>query len=236
MDKIVVVTDAKDAKTKAVCEFWNVQCIQTDDVYLNGAKVPNKGIAINKGLAAISQKDWVLHMDADVFLLPMTRQILEGLTLEKDSIYGTDRLMIESYEEWHNFMHPDPDDDAYKPMHEGWIYLHMDRFKVGTRLVQYQDGGYWPIGFFQLWNPGGSGVSTYPAGNVGFDRTDVVHLKQWAKDKRKFIPDFAVIHLSNEKHGQGQNWFGRKTKMFVPEFRTSFVDRVRKIFRKKKNK
>jgi len=102
----------------------------------------------------------------------------------------------------------------------------MDRFKIGTRLVQYRDGGYWPIGYFQLWNPSGSGVFEYPTDGVGYDRTDVVHLKKWEKHKRKFIPDFVVVHLSNELHGQGQNWHGRKTKLFKPEFKMKFFKKL----------
>ena len=232
-DRIVVVTDAKDTKTKTVCEFWNVQCVQTDDVYQNGSKIPNKGIAINKGLEVLSKSDWVLHMDADVFLLPLTRQILERMTLEKDSLYGTDRMMCESYEDWHYFLHPTTE---AKSLHEGWIYLHMDRFKIVTRLVQYHEGGYWPIGYFQLWNPKGSGVFDYPVEGVGFDRTDVVHLKRWESSKRRFIPDFVVVHLSNESHGQGQNWHGRKTRMFEPEFQTNLVKGIKNFFGKIKEK
>lgn len=215
-DKIVVVTDTKDVKTKNLCEFWNVMCVQTDDVYVNGSKIPNKGIAINKGLEVLSKDEWVLHMDADIFLLPLTRSILERLPLEKDCLYGTDRMMCESYEDWHYFLHPETDT---KSVLEGWIYLHMDKFKIGTRLIQYHEGGYWQIGYFQLWNPKESGIYTYPTDGVGFDRTDVVHLKQWTQEKRRFIPDFVVIHLSNESHAQGQNWYGRKTAPFTPIFK-----------------
>lgn len=215
-DRLVVVTDTKDTDTKNVCEFWNVMCVQTDDVYVGGSKIPNKGIAICRGMEKLDLDGWVLHMDADIFLLPLTKHILSRLPLDEGTLYGTDRLMCESYEDWHRFLHPDL--GSVKAVLEGWIYLHMDRFKVGTRLVQYHEGGYWPIGYFQLWNPKGSGIKDYPTEGVGFDRSDVVHLKRWTREKRGFIPDFVVIHLSNESHAQGQNWQGRKTTPFVPEF------------------
>lgn len=213
-DKIVVVTDTKDTMTKNVCEFWNITCVQTDAVYKDDEKIPNKGIAINEGLKHLSKDGWVLHMDADIFLLPLTRQILENLdknTLKGDCLYGVDRLMCNSYDEWYEFLHP-----GIRAVHEGWIYLHTDRFPMGTRLIHYHETGYWPIGYFQLWNPAQSGVYEYPTDKSGFDRTDVVHLKKWPQEKRVLIPDFVCVHLCNEKHAQGTNWLGRKTAWFGP--------------------
>lgn len=214
-DKIVVVTDTKDLHTKNICEFWNIECVQTDKVYRDDDKIPNKGIAINEGLKKLDQDGWVLHMDADIFLLPLTRTILEKLeikTLKKDCLYSIDRLMCNSYEEWYSFMHPD-----IRAVHEGWIYLHVDRFPLGTRLVHYHDTGYWPIGYFQLWHPSTVYIYDYPTDVSGFDRTDVVHLKRWEQDKRLLIPDLVCIHLANQNHAQGQNWLGRKTAPFGPK-------------------
>ena len=209
-DKIVVVTDSKDLETKKVCDFWNVECVVTDDFYLDSEKA-NKGVGVNKGLEKLNKDGWVVQLDADIWLPPLFREIIEKYPLENDSIYGIDRLMCESYEDWYDFLY-----NYKKPVHDGWIYLHTDLFSIGTRLIQYKGEGYMPIGFFQLWNPKGSGIYIYPSQQVGYDRSDVVHLKQWARKKRKFIPDLLCVHLSNEKHGQGQNWSGRNTKEFKP--------------------
>ncbi len=230
-DKLVVVTDTKDIKTHNICEFWNVFCVKTDEIYVDNSQIPNKGIAINAGLRHLSNCDWVLHMDADIFLPPMTRNILESYPLDKNNIYGTDRMMCNSFEDWHNFLHGD-----VKAMHEGWIYLHTDFFNIGTRLIQYQEEGYLPIGFFQLWNPKVSNVFKYPTGNVGYDRSDVVFAKKWPKELTSFIPSLIVIHLANQKHGQGQNWKGRKTRYFQPNFRHTEIKKFLNFCEKCLNK
>jgi len=211
-DKIVVVTDDKDLDTKKVCDFYGVECVCTGLVYEGDSKVPNKGIAINEGLKRLDLDGWVIQLDADIWLPKLTRELLDRFPLQKDHIYGVDRFMCNSYEDWMKFLN-----ENKKPMHESWIYMHTDFFPIGTRLVQYKGEGYWPIGFFQLWNPNGSGVKTYPTHKVGFDRTDVLHLKQFKKGKRSFIPDFICVHLASQSHAQGQNWRGRSTAKFGPK-------------------
>ena len=224
-DYIVVVTDTKDTETQKVCKENGVHCISTDDVYENGSTIPNKGIAINKGLDVLTKKDWVLQMDADIWLPPLTREILNRKTLDIKKLYGTDRFMCNSYKEWINFL-----DKTSETIASGWIYLHTNIFPIGTRVVQYKGEGYWPIGFFQLWNPSGSGIKTYPTEHEGYDRTDVVHLKQWAPQHRGFIPDFICFHLASENHKQGQNWRGRNTAKFGPVKNKTFKEKIMKIF------
>jgi hypothetical protein len=211
-DKIVVVTDPNDEETQRVCDFFNVQCIQTVGMYYGGDTVPNKGRAINAGLQALEKTGWVVQLDADIYLPPLTRHILESYPLNPHCLYGIDRLMCNSYADWYKYMHK-----TGKPVHEGWIYLHTEIFQIGTRLVQYYGDGYLPIGFFQLWHPGTSGISRYPTADVGYDRSDVVFLKQWARVHRQLIPDLLCIHLANAAHSMGQNWTGRKTPRFEPD-------------------
>jgi hypothetical protein len=151
-----------------------------------------------------------------MWLPPLTRSILEGFPLQVDCLYGTDRFMCESFEDWKEFLNS----EHYKTIHHDWVFLNTSRFRLGRRMIQYHGEGYWPIGFFQLWNPKGSGVYEYPDKQIGYDRDDVLHMKKWAKGKRLLIPDFIPIHLSSELHDKGQNWQGRSTKEFGDE---SFV-------------
>jgi hypothetical protein len=220
-DRMVVVTDTKDIKTHKLCELWNVQCVKTDVFYLDNPNVPNKSRGINEGLKQLSQDGWVLQMDADIWLPPLTRDILEGYPLDAKKLYSMDRLMCDSFEDWYDFIHV-----QHKSIHEGWVYLHTTHFPVGTRIVQYRSSevdnslGYQPIGYFQMWNPTGSGISDYPVEISGFDRTDVVHLKRWKREDRVLMADLVCVHLASEDHTQAQNWFGRKTKMFGPRVST----------------
>ena len=210
-NKMVVVTDTDDDETAKVCEFNNVQCIRTDAMYEHPNKkdCPNKAKAINEGLKHLKLDGWVLHMDADIWLPCLTRQILEKYPLDPKGVYGVDRLMCNSYLEWLKYTY------FGKPLNEGWVYVHTDQFPMGVRLVKYHSEGYIPIGYFQLWNPKASGVCTYPEIKAAYDRTDTMFTQDnWNRKDRHLIADFVVVHLASQNHAQGQNWYGRKTRPF----------------------
>lgn len=211
-DRLVIVTDTKDARTKSLCEFYHVECVQTDVFYRNGDKF-NKGAGINAGLDRLSKQDWVLHLDADMYLPPLTRTILNNLPLQPDKVYGADRLMCPSYSEWMRFM------DSPPKTQEAWIYIHLTAFRMGVRIAEYmtKGGGYEPIGYFQLWNPTGSGVNRYPEQHATADRTDVLHIKRWPREKRELLPELVTVHLDSEgltTAEMGKNWNGRRTAIF----------------------
>jgi hypothetical protein len=214
-DNLIVVTDTKDNKTKELCEFYHVRCIQTDIFYENGNSF-NKGAAIDYGLSQLENKGWVMHLDADIYLPPLTRHILENIPLETQKIYGADRLMCPSYERWTEFL------NNPKKIQEGWVYIHLDSFPIGVRIAEYnnKDSGYEPIGYLQLWNPKGSGVYGYPTQHDFCDRTDVLHCKRFSRQNRELLPEIVVIHLESEGltvDSMGKNWKGRKTRLFEPQ-------------------
>ena len=189
--------------------------VQTDIFYENGNSF-NKGAAIDYGLSLLENRDWVIHLDADIYLPPLTRSILENIPLETHKIYGADRLMCPSYEKWAEFI------NAPRKIQEGWVYIHMDPFPIGVRIAEYnnKDAGYEPIGYFQLWNPRGSGVFNYPTKHDYCDRTDVLHCKKFARRDRELLPEIIVIHLESEGlsvDSMGKNWRGRKTRLFEPQ-------------------
>ena len=216
-DRIVVVTDTKDLKTKHICEYYHIECIQTDSFYKDG--VFNKANGINEGLKRISRADWVVQMDADIYLPPLTRTILEKINkhLLKDSLYTMDRMMCPTYEAWQqHLINP-------THTHTGFIYIHPTLFPIGVRIAEYMNEGYEPIGYFQMWNPNGSNIHTYPTDGIGADRTDVLHAKAFPRSKRVLLPELICIHLDSEDlnlKDMGKNWFGRKTKEFSPNTST----------------
>jgi hypothetical protein len=207
-DRLVVVTDFEDLETKRLCEFYNVMCVQTDAFYENGDTF-NKGKGINEGLKHLDLNGWVVHLDADIYLPPQTRTILENIPLDSTKIYGADRLMCPSFDEWQEFQ------NSPTPIQDAWIFVHLTKFPVGVRICEYKSHhvGYEPIGYFQLWNPSSSGVFAYPNKHGFADRTDVLHCKKWPRQKRELLPEIVVIHLESEP-GIGLNWKGRTTEKF----------------------
>ena len=209
LDRIVVVTDKKDEETLSVCLENDVECIQTDIFYRDDNGKPNKALGINEGLSRLDEDGWVLQIDADIWLPSFARQMLDCIELDETCVYGIDRMMCNSRELWDSFINRSP------LIHDRFL-LNLDIFPIGARIVQIREDSFLPIGFFQLWNPNKSGVKTYRVEiGAGFERTDILHAKQFANNKRKLIPELVCIHLASEGSSySGQNWNGRISKRF----------------------
>lgn len=207
-NKWIVVTDLHDIHTKSVCDFYMIECIQTDIFYRNGGF--DKASGINLAIKQLSSDAWILHMDADIFLPPITRFILNNLKLDPTCIYGIDRYYVKSFYDWNKYI-TNP-----TPIYDRGFLLHMAHFEVGARLVHYWTKGesYCPIGFFQLWKPLESGVLTYPEEFHTIHQTDILLAHKFPQENRRLIPDLICFHLESEAVKMGENWNGRKTKYF----------------------
>lgn len=221
-DRIVVVTSTKDKETQKLCEFNHVQCVKAPTLDDEGFF---KGEAINFGLANLSMDGWVVQLDADIFLPPQTRRLLERAELAEYMLYGIDRFIVPGAKAWQDFVH------SPKLQHECEAYIHLNNsFPVGTRVMTYEDG-YIPIGFFQMWNPKRSGIYNYPSGHSNAGRTDMLFAKQWPREARSFIPEIVAYHLeSGANVPMGANWDGRKTAPFKVLEEKTLWQKIRRMF------
>jgi len=208
-DRMVVVTSPEDRETQRVCEFYHVECVPTDALRSRWKQFC-KGAGINAGLGKLSKDDWVVHMDADIWLPPLSRRLLANANLAKRMIYGIDRFIVKGYKPWDDFL------SLPKLQHECNSYIHLNNsFPVGTRIMQDFAGGYVPIGFFQMWNPKVSGISEYPEGHTSAGREDTLFPQKWPRGLRGFIPEVVGYHLESVDSGFGMNWNGRKSAPFA---------------------
>ena len=206
-DKIVVVTSAEDKETQRICEFHHVEVVTTDKLNSRWGTFC-KGAGINEGLAKLSKSDWVVHLDADIWLPPQTRHLIQNACLDKSMIYGCDRFMVKGYKAWEKFL------EMPVLQHEDFTWIHMHAFPIGTRVMHRHQGGWVPIGFFQLWNPGVSKIDLYPEGHTDASREDTHFACYWTRSERGFLPEVVAYHLASEDAGHGTNWAGRKTSPF----------------------
>jgi len=206
-DRLVVVTTPEDEETQLLCTYHHVKCVQTDAFNVQGGEF-RKGAGINVGLRELSMDGWVVHVDADICLPPQTRQILDQTNLNDQMIYGIDRFNMVGYDEWDRHMRKP------KMINECSVYVHPNRYPLATRFMSPEFGGYLPIGFFQMWNPKGSGITFYPACHTNAGRTDMLMAGNWPRSLRGFLPEIIGFHLESEKAAQGVNWGGRKTPRF----------------------
>ena len=210
-DRLVVVTSTTDRATADLCEHHHVECVKTDAFYKGGIAF-DKGAGINAGLERLSQDGWVLHMDSDIMLPPRTKQLLQAANLDPTMVYGIDRMMCRSFSDWLTFV------EKPEVQHSLNAFVQASAFPIGTRVAAMDEGadGYVPIGFFQLWHPGASGVHAYPQ-HSDAGRGDFRFGRSWPRAKRALIPEIVGIHLESETCDMATNWRGRKTRPFGPE-------------------
>ena len=206
-DKIVVVTSYEALQTRRICEHWHVQCVMTDDLQTRKGLFC-KGKGINAGLNALGKAGWVAHIDADIFLPPQTRLLLQNAQLDPSMLYGIDRFLVRGHQEWLEFI------EQPRLQHESETYIHLNAFPLGTRVMHHYAGGYVPIGFFQLWNPTVSGVTSYPEDHTDAGRGDTLFAQQWPRAKRSLLGELVGYHLESEDARNAANWCGRKTSYF----------------------
>lgn len=218
VDRLIVITDEADEKTRHLCRQHDIDTILSDDHKraaggLGGGKF-NKGRMIERGLHQLSQGSWRLHLDADIVLPRQFRRLLVAAHLDQKKIYGCDRVMIPSWEAWQQAK------NAGIFSHE-YTQINMPQgFSLGTRWVRH-DTGYVPIGFFQLWHSDcdewhGDRIRAYTLDHGGAHRSDVQFALQWDREDRVLLPEIVVAHLESEQAGLGANWNGRTTKPFGP--------------------
>lgn len=218
-DRWVVVTTPQDEATREVCRKHNLDCHLTESFFENGDEF-NKAKGINLGLERLNKKGWVCHLDGDIIIPPDTRQFLAAASLREDTLYGIDRVMVRSWEDWQKFQ-----TSGYL-QHDYHARCNFPKgYEVGCRWVS-PHYGYCPIGFFQLWWGPQSmyrGISSkrYPDVHNDAARADVQFSLQWDRPCRTIIPEIVAIHLESEPASLGANWKGRTTKPFGPHPQSS---------------
>ncbi len=246
-DNYLVVTRFDDDATRSLCGELGVECRPTD-LFDKGGDAFAKGRAIDWGLGFLRCDGWLCHLDADIYLPPMTRHWIEASEPDEQCIYGCDRVNCVGYDAWRQYLagncarsmrvgssgvmsggvvesSPDPATplphhstisprvgssgvmsggvvesspdaaDPTTPLHHhsitslrpGHLLQHRHHclltpppFPLGSRLVLREQGGYVPIGFFQLWH--GRHGRRYPLRQGSAEHTDVLHALQWPRD------------------------------------------------------
>lgn len=208
LDGIVVVTSRGDKDTQRLCNKLGVSCVDTN-VFTDRGDAFNKARGINLGLSHLRHDDWLLHMDADILLPHRFRSMLGHAGLNRENIYGADRVNTHSFEHWQS------NKDKITPQFKhGCLVNPPGEFPIGARLV-HAAYGYCPIGYFQLWHS--SSKRRYPTNQGSAEHTDVLFSIQWDRANRILLPEIFVFHLESEKAPMGANWQGRKTKQFKAE-------------------
>ena len=213
LDRWIIVTTEDDEETREICRVHDLETVLSNEhkrsLTGDGADF-NKGCMINRGLQLVSADAWRLHLDADIVLPHTFKRVLEGAHIDPRKVYGADRLMVDSEEQWHALV------DSGWLNHTNCSVNLPAGIEVGTRWA-LGSTGYVPIGFFQLWHAAadewrGRRHRGYPVHHADACRTDVQHALQWDRRDRELLPEVVVVHLQPGPAAVGANWSGRTTR------------------------
>lgn len=208
-DRLVVVTAPEDVETQRLCRYYDVPHLQTDVFRSRWAEF-HKACGINKGLQALRQDDWVLHMDADIVLPPRTRELIERANLDKGKLYGCDRFNVPGYDAWRQHQ-------AMPALQQDNYHVNLDVFPLAPRFSGERMGGYAPPGFLQLWSGTTGRNLRYPEEHSDASRTDVLFTANWFRSGREMLPEFVAYHLAAAQETQGIDWGGRVSRRWGPQ-------------------
>lgn len=207
IDSWIIVTSPEDKETFDLCKYYNVPVVVTDKFYEDGAEF-SKAKGINEGFKKLVKVDWVLHLDADIMLPANFRQICKEDQLQKDAIYGIDRVNVVGDQKLFELL------ITKESQIKQWTYLNNRTNFDPTFRLHNLNVGYNVIGFFQLFHSSylKDKDSWYPENHTSAARTDVGFQQQWPLNKRLFYPGIIAYHIETEYSSKGVNWNGRKTK------------------------
>ncbi len=210
-DRVLVITTPGDVETQELCRKLSVPYYATNIFYKDGDRF-NKARGIDFGIGYVRWNQWIVHLDADTVLPPVTRRWLERKKLDEDAIYGIDRVNCIGWDQWKAYL--------ANPLENRLHHDYMCRVNppggmpLLGRIAIGDYGGYIPIGYFQMWH--GKHGRRYPIAQGDAEHTDVLHAIQWDEDKRHLLPELVGIHLQAENSPLGSNWKGRTTPRFGP--------------------
>lgn len=222
-DEYIVVTSPEDKRTQNISNYYVTKCITTNSFYKDGAKF-NKWNGINDALDSIKNKDdkWILFLDSDIALPPISRRVFDEYDFDPECLYGIDRYDCVGIDNWLKYLA----NPGY--VYNNWL-MDMNKFDIGARICQYYGGrheggkfqGWLPLGFFQLAH--GSQFGSYPSNSSTADHEDLVFAKQWRRNKRIMIPEIVGLHLVSNMEKGKNNWSGRVSADFYDQNKTIHI-------------
>lgn len=144
---VTVVTSPEDTTCQQLCEKFKVNCVVTDKMYDDDAKF-NKGKAINEGLKSIEDPNWILLLDADIYLQSDFLDVLKSTNLTLEDLYICRRLILDRYDmftKWKN-----GESVGQLERCKGYGFLHLFNFKANNKLKfpeNYKDASFSDLEF-----------------------------------------------------------------------------------------
>jgi len=94
---VTVVTSKDDRECQSICESLNIKYVISERLYENESAF-NKGKAINDGIKSIKDPDWILLLDADIYLKDDFLNIISLTNLTPQDLFICKRLIVNDHD------------------------------------------------------------------------------------------------------------------------------------------
>lgn len=143
--KWYIVTEKTDLNTQKLCDKYD----NVETVYFNfcsGNKIFNKGGGIKKAQQLAYRhyaEDLFLILDSDICITEEMYKHINCLSVEKDCVYGADRIMIPTIEEYFKSNHSNFSQSTWKnkknPLKSNWWNVPWGYFQLYKTPHLYKD-------------------------------------------------------------------------------------------------
>lgn len=193
-DEVAVVSVADDHETTALCEGLGARLVQSTRRNFMGLKF-NLPALINDGFAALSAEEWLVKIDADIYLPPGFAEVMRATMGDPEVLYGAQRYFAEDRATLSRFV-GDGDWSALEPPYEpsdaalGFFQgFHAKTPRLAGRPTRYEEQRY-----------------------VGPSQTNDRLFRAAFADRGVTILPAPVVHLGID--AIGTNWRGRTSPRF----------------------
>ena len=94
--KMTVVTTKEDTECQSICDELGIDFIISERIYEDGALF-NKGKAINDGIKSLKDPEWILLLDADIYLKDDFLEVITKSNLNRIDLFICRRLIVDNY-------------------------------------------------------------------------------------------------------------------------------------------
>lgn len=206
---IIVITTPTDYETQKICEENDVCCVETNLFYKNGASF-DKGRSLNEGFKNLKYQEWVVLTDCDIVFPTPFYGVFKNTKLNKNKLYCTRRLIIESKKEFLDFTRK----VAYNPeLLDISSMVRLDNKELG-------------VGFFQMFHLQSKIIEEIKKIKVKINQDEfnelVVPLIKSKKDYSPVLKETGMIHpcfpTAGGSDSQFRHFFVERSAMsFLPE-------------------
>lgn len=200
LESVTILTAPWDEQTIGIAKQFKTGLLATEAWRIGG--LFNKARALNewiKSIGDISGDTWLLTLDADI-ILPYGRKIPVE-KLERSGLYSAPRHMCHDRASLQKFVRNEAALESFPIM--------LPPIRNGLAWGIYPTSNVAGLsGYMQLWCPAyAPGMREFPESGTAAGY-DVKFALSFPEGKRRFIPEFGVLHLGPAE----MNWTGRRSQ------------------------